>query len=84
VILAELTIKFNLINYVRSVIFSTAPSFVALAAVKAGYEILASEDGERVRAFLIYQKNLGRLTQSAPSGPTRKHPVLSQNLPQSS
>ncbi|KAJ5480267.1 hypothetical protein N7530_005776 [Penicillium desertorum] len=56
VILAELTIKFNLINYARSVIFSTAPSFVALAAVKAGYEILASEDGERRRRAL--QENI--------------------------
>ncbi|OQE18155.1 hypothetical protein PENFLA_c022G03043 [Penicillium flavigenum] len=56
VILAEPTIKFNLINYARSVIFSTAPSFVALAAVKAGYEILASEDGERRRRAL--QENI--------------------------
>ncbi|CAG7977996.1 unnamed protein product [Penicillium nalgiovense] len=56
VILAEPTIKFNLINYARSVIFSTAPSFVALAAVKAGYEIIASEDGERCRRTL--QENI--------------------------
>ncbi|KAJ6181029.1 hypothetical protein N7519_011490 [Penicillium mononematosum] len=56
VVLAEPTIKFNLINYARSVIFSTAPSFVALAAVKAGYEILASEDGERRRRTL--QENI--------------------------
>ncbi|CAG8908169.1 unnamed protein product [Penicillium egyptiacum] len=52
VVLAEPAIKLNLINYARSVIFSTAPSFVALAAVKAGYEILASEDGERRRRTL--------------------------------
>ncbi|KAJ5164744.1 uncharacterized protein N7500_006574 [Penicillium coprophilum] len=56
VLLAEPTIKFTLINYARNIIFSTAPSFVALAAVKAGYEILASEDGEQRRRTL--QENI--------------------------
>lgn len=65
-VLAEPTIKFNLINYARSVIFSTAPSFVALAAVKAGYELLASEDGERVRAFLVYQKKANPISAGGP------------------
>ncbi|KGO50477.1 hypothetical protein PEX1_096710 [Penicillium expansum] len=56
VILADPIVKYTLINYARGVVFSTAPGFVALAAVKAGYEISASEDGEKRRRSL--QENI--------------------------
>ncbi|KXG52111.1 Pyridoxal phosphate-dependent transferase, major region, subdomain 2 [Penicillium griseofulvum] len=56
VVLAEPTIKLTLINYARNIIFSTAPSFVTLAATKAAYGILASEDGENRRRIL--QENI--------------------------
>ena len=55
--LANETIKFALLNYARSVIFSTAPSFLTVSAVKAGYGLLASEEGERVR-LTFYGKAL--------------------------
>ncbi|KAE8346828.1 hypothetical protein BDV24DRAFT_175672 [Aspergillus arachidicola] len=56
VVLANKTITFALLNYGRSVIFSTAPSFLTVSAVKAGYALLASEEGEKRRCRL--QKNL--------------------------
>lgn len=40
--------KHTLINYSRGVIFSTAPSFLTTAGVRAGYQLLASEDGQKV------------------------------------
>lgn len=56
-VLANETIKFALLNYGRSVIFSTAPSFLTVSAVKAGYDLLASEEGEKVR-LALYNKAL--------------------------
>jgi 8-amino-7-oxononanoate synthase len=47
-VLVNLTVRFYLINYSRGMIFSTAPAFPTLAAVKAGYTILASKEGEDV------------------------------------
>ncbi|PYH43605.1 aminotransferase class I/II-fold pyridoxal phosphate-dependent enzyme [Aspergillus saccharolyticus JOP 1030-1] len=57
VVLCNNTIKQILLNYSKNVIFTTAPSFVSVAAMRAGYEILASEDGEKRRARL--QHNIG-------------------------
>ena len=44
VILANDTIRTMLINYARSVIYTTAPSFPMLAAIRAGYTLM--KDGE--------------------------------------
>ncbi|GAB1213879.1 hypothetical protein ATERTT37_003032 [Aspergillus terreus] len=48
-LLCNETVKFTLLNYARGVIFSTAPSFVSAAAVRAGYDIIGSEEGENVK-----------------------------------
>lgn len=48
VVLCNETIKSTLINYARGVIFTTAPSFVTAAAVRAGQELVAGDEGERV------------------------------------
>ncbi|RAL11927.1 aminotransferase class I/II-fold pyridoxal phosphate-dependent enzyme [Aspergillus homomorphus CBS 101889] len=52
VVLCNHTIKQTLLNYTSNVVFTTAPSFVTVAAIRAGYESLASEDGDRRRARL--------------------------------
>ncbi|KAL1998370.1 hypothetical protein VTN02DRAFT_6329 [Thermoascus thermophilus] len=51
-ILANQTIKDTLLNYARNLIFSTAATFPTLAAVKAGYSLVASEEGEMRRQRL--------------------------------
>ena len=48
-VLCNETIKQGIINYARNVIFTTAPTFVTVAAVRAGYEILTSDEGQKVR-----------------------------------
>ncbi|OJZ81498.1 hypothetical protein ASPFODRAFT_145388 [Aspergillus luchuensis CBS 106.47] len=45
VVLCNSTIKEALINYGRNIIFTTAPSFTTVAAVRAAYEILATQEG---------------------------------------
>ncbi|KAB8227465.1 pyridoxal phosphate-dependent transferase [Aspergillus alliaceus] len=67
VVLASETIKFALLNYARSVIFSTAPSFLTVSAVKAGYSLLASLEGERRRCQL--QENLRYFYQTLTMSP---------------
>ncbi|RAL11781.1 aminotransferase class I/II-fold pyridoxal phosphate-dependent enzyme [Aspergillus homomorphus CBS 101889] len=52
VVLASETVRMAMINYSRNVVFSTAPSFVTVAAVRAGYELAASEEGEKRRQRL--------------------------------
>jgi 8-amino-7-oxononanoate synthase len=47
-VLTNPAIRSYLINYARGLIFSIAPAFPSLAAVKAGYSILASKEGEEV------------------------------------
>ncbi|KAF4952466.1 hypothetical protein FGADI_6700 [Fusarium gaditjirri] len=49
VVLSSRECKQVLLSCVRGLIFSTAPTFTTLAAVKAGYSILASVEGERRR-----------------------------------
>ncbi|KAJ5860688.1 uncharacterized protein N7529_007998 [Penicillium soppii] len=49
VLLCNKAIKSYLINYARNAIFSTAPTFVTLAGIRAGYNLLASETGHRRR-----------------------------------
>ncbi|GLA37678.1 hypothetical protein AnigIFM63309_004630 [Aspergillus niger] len=56
VVLCNSTIKEALINYGRNIIFTTAPSFTAVAAVRAAYEILATQEGHRRQNRL--QKNI--------------------------
>jgi 8-amino-7-oxononanoate synthase len=43
----------HLINSARSFIFSTAPTPATAAAARAGLEIIASDEGERLRAQLL-------------------------------
>ncbi|PYH91089.1 class II aminotransferase/8-amino-7-oxononanoate synthase [Aspergillus ellipticus CBS 707.79] len=52
VILCNNTIKQGLINYARNFIFTTGPTFVAVAAVRAGYEIMLTEEGHQRRSRL--------------------------------
>ncbi|KAJ5184842.1 class II aminotransferase/8-amino-7-oxononanoate synthase [Penicillium cf. griseofulvum] len=46
VVLCDQTIKTMLLNFARCLIFSTAPSFPALAAIKGGYSLLKSNLGQ--------------------------------------
>ncbi|KAL5358887.1 class II aminotransferase/8-amino-7-oxononanoate synthase [Aspergillus floccosus] len=66
-LLCNETIKFTLLNYARGVIFSTAPSFVSAAAVRAGYDIIGSKEGENRRKRL--QNNVYRFYQQLTSHP---------------
>ncbi|PWY77075.1 class II aminotransferase/8-amino-7-oxononanoate synthase [Aspergillus heteromorphus CBS 117.55] len=52
VILCNETIKQGLINYARNFIFTTGPTFVSVAAVRAGYEMVLSEEGQERRSRL--------------------------------
>ncbi|EXK26253.1 hypothetical protein FOMG_17155 [Fusarium oxysporum f. sp. melonis 26406] len=52
VVLSSRDCKQVLLSCVRGLNFSTAPTFTTLAAVKAGYSILASIEGERRRDFV--------------------------------
>ncbi|OJJ66545.1 hypothetical protein ASPBRDRAFT_137800 [Aspergillus brasiliensis CBS 101740] len=56
VVLCNSTIKEALINYGRNIIFTTAPSFTTVAAVRAAYEILATQEGHMRQERL--QKNI--------------------------
>ncbi|KAE8349895.1 pyridoxal phosphate-dependent transferase [Aspergillus coremiiformis] len=61
VLLTNETIKSALLNYARGIIFSTAPSFLTVAAVRAGYNLLVSGEGEKRRCRL--QQNLQHFYQ---------------------
>ncbi|OJJ98469.1 hypothetical protein ASPACDRAFT_61979 [Aspergillus aculeatus ATCC 16872] len=52
IVLCSETMRMSMINYARNIVFSTAPSFVTVAAVRAGYELVASEEGEQRRRRL--------------------------------
>ncbi|KAJ5172811.1 hypothetical protein N7492_005404 [Penicillium capsulatum] len=56
ILLCNDVMKRTLINYSRGVMFSTAPSFVMVAAVKASYQLLASAEGQKRRDCL--QQNI--------------------------
>ncbi|KAF5544605.1 8-amino-7-oxononanoate synthase [Fusarium mexicanum] len=58
VVLSSRECKQVLLSCVRGLIFSTAPTFTTLAAVKAGYGILASIEGERRRDLVQSNINL--------------------------
>ena len=46
IILCDTLVKKMLINYARNFIFTTGPSFLMLATVKASYNLVARPDGE--------------------------------------
>ncbi|KAF2004266.1 putative aminotransferase [Amniculicola lignicola CBS 123094] len=48
IILGNNTVRTVTINFARSVVFSTAPSFPFVAAIRAGYNLLASGQTEKV------------------------------------
>ncbi|PYI02048.1 PLP-dependent transferase [Aspergillus sclerotiicarbonarius CBS 121057] len=79
VILASTTIRSYIINYAKNIIFSTGPSFPVLAAVKAGYDLLASQEGETRRAQLQY--NIAYFQEKLTTHPcwsmVKQHGVLS-------
>ncbi|RAK77092.1 aminotransferase class I/II-fold pyridoxal phosphate-dependent enzyme [Aspergillus fijiensis CBS 313.89] len=62
VVLCNNTIKQTLLNYPGNVLFTTAPSFVTVAAIRAAYELLASKDGDRRRARLQHNIKFTYLT----------------------
>ncbi|KAL2206904.1 PLP-dependent transferase [Sarocladium strictum] len=49
VVLCDTVIKLTLFNYARNYIFTTGPTFMNLAAVKAAYKILESPEGQQRR-----------------------------------
>lgn len=53
----------QLVNSARSFIFSTAPGPAAVAAARAGIEVIASEEGSRLRSRLV--NNLNSVGRSA-------------------
>ncbi|GIJ88120.1 hypothetical protein Asppvi_007037 [Aspergillus pseudoviridinutans] len=55
-VLATKDIKLMLLNFARNLIFSTGPTFPALATVKASYNLITSQEGEKRRESL--QKNI--------------------------
>ncbi|KAL4865903.1 hypothetical protein BDV12DRAFT_187814 [Aspergillus spectabilis] len=74
-VLCRDVVKQTLVNYAREVIFTTAPTFLTVCAVRAGYEILTSKEGENRRHTL--QKNIRSFyhlltTSKAWSHPHRK------------
>ncbi|KAF2877771.1 putative aminotransferase [Massariosphaeria phaeospora] len=48
-ILGNKTIKAMLINFAKSIIFTTAPPFAHVALMRAGYKLLGSEQGQEAR-----------------------------------
>ncbi|KAF5250719.1 hypothetical protein FANTH_4162 [Fusarium anthophilum] len=54
VVLSSRECKQVLLSCVRGLIFSTAPTFTTLAAVKVGYSILATIEGKRSNLNLFY------------------------------
>ncbi|RBR12666.1 hypothetical protein FVER53590_03414 [Fusarium verticillioides] len=58
VVLSSTECKQVLLSCVRGLIFSTAPTFTTLAAVKTGYIILASAEGEKRRDLVQFNINL--------------------------
>ncbi|KAJ5936192.1 PLP-dependent transferase [Penicillium verhagenii] len=68
VLLCNKAVKSYLINYARNAIFSTAPTFVTLAGIRAGYNLLASEIGHQRRHKLERNVQLfHRLLQEHPT-----------------
>ncbi|PYI27844.1 class II aminotransferase/8-amino-7-oxononanoate synthase [Aspergillus indologenus CBS 114.80] len=49
IILCKQVVKDYLCNYARNIVFTTAPSFPLLAMIKAGYNIIGSEEGNQRR-----------------------------------
>lgn len=48
-VLCPPVVKDTLVNYARNFIFTTAPAFLTMATVKASYNVIASEEGAKVR-----------------------------------
>ncbi|KAF2638707.1 5-aminolevulinate synthase, partial [Massarina eburnea CBS 473.64] len=50
IIMGSSTVRSALVNFARSIIFTTAPSFPFVAAIRAGYNILPNTDTDHARA----------------------------------
>ncbi|KAF2770097.1 putative aminotransferase [Teratosphaeria nubilosa] len=57
VILSSEAVRNTIINYARSVIYTTAPSFPLVAGIRAGYKLMASGETQK------YQDNVQRLVR---------------------
>jgi 7-keto-8-aminopelargonate synthetase-like enzyme len=71
-ILGSATVRAALTNFARSVIYTTAPTFPMVAAMRAGYELLRTGATEQVRFEHFNVKVEERLNYIAGSG---KHPA---------
>ncbi|KAI4682724.1 putative secondary metabolism biosynthetic enzyme [Alternaria hordeiaustralica] len=49
-VLGNETIKSTLLNFARTIIFTTAPSFASVALIRTGYRLLESEVGRQAQA----------------------------------
>ncbi|CAG8948468.1 unnamed protein product [Penicillium salamii] len=56
VILSNKTVKLTILNLARNMLFSVGPNFPVLAAIKASYNLITSEEGEKRREVL--QRNI--------------------------
>jgi 7-keto-8-aminopelargonate synthetase-like enzyme len=71
-ILGSATVRAALTNFARSVVYTTAPTFPMVAAMRAGYELLRTGATEQVRSGHSNVRVDERLNQIAGSG---KHPA---------
>ncbi|KAF9889904.1 synthase [Aspergillus nanangensis] len=67
IVLGNQTIRTNLVNYARGLIYTTAPGFPTLAAVRASYRLLI--DGKTVELQSQLQQNLRYFHHSIQSHP---------------
>jgi 8-amino-7-oxononanoate synthase len=66
----------NLVNSARSFIFSTAAGPAAVAAARAGIDLIASEEGETLRANLLKNQNLLASISTQHRSPTAIVPII--------
>ncbi|KAL1970192.1 hypothetical protein VTN77DRAFT_5352 [Rasamsonia byssochlamydoides] len=86
VILGNATVRSALMNFARSIIYTTAPSFPMVAAIRAGYNLLSSRATQKLRIdastwisyFCLPHPRLGHqeITNILPS-PKRTSSILS-------
>lgn len=54
IILGSPTIKSALVNFGKSILFTTSPSFPFVAAIKASYNLLSTVQGQNVRRLYLF------------------------------
>jgi 8-amino-7-oxononanoate synthase len=53
VILGNDSVRNTIMNFARSVIYTTAPSFPTVAGIRAGYKLMSNGDTQKVRMIAI-------------------------------